>query len=46
MWAKEPTTDAKASTMAIKVTVARVPAARLLESRYALQGRNMDREKH
>ena len=32
--------------MAIKVTLARVPAARLVESIYALQGRNREREKH
>ena len=36
----------KASTVAIKVTMARVPVVRSVESRYTLQGRNKDREKH
>ena len=31
---------------AIKVTAARVPVVRSVESRYTLQGRNRDREKH
>ena len=42
MWVKDPTTCTKASMAAIKLTVTRVPAARL-KSRYALEGRNRDR---
>ena len=46
MWAKDPTMGVKASTIAIKVTAARVRTMRSMESRYTLQGRNRDREKH
>ena len=46
MLAKEPSIGVKASTMAFKVMVARVPAIRWVESSYTLQGMNMDRVKH
>ena len=46
MWAKDPTMGVKASTIAIKVTAARVRTMRSMESRYTLQGGNKDREKH
>ena len=46
MWAKDPTVRVNASAAAIKVTTARVPAVRAVESRYTLQGGNKDREKH
>ena len=46
MWAKEPTVGVKASMVSIKVTTASVPAIRSVESRYTLQDRNRDREKH
>ena len=42
MWANTPIVEAKASMAATKVIAARDPTVRMVESRYALQGRNKD----